>query len=84
MVSFIPEIFSYSNVPLHSSLHSMVKDVRLMLIWANLPIPFVELFLVEVPVPLFTYSCFLGMPLLALGPYARRLFYPFGQSVTGL
>lgn len=55
-----------------------------MLIWANLPIPFVELFLVEVPVPLFTYSCFLGMPLLALGPYARRLFYPFGQSVTGL
>jgi hypothetical protein len=27
----------------------MVKDLRLMLIWANLPIPFVELYLVQVP-----------------------------------
>ena len=27
----------------------MVKDLRLMLIWANLPIPFVELYLVKVP-----------------------------------
>jgi hypothetical protein len=66
----------------------MVKYVRLMLIWANPSIPFVELYLVDVPVSLFTYShfslvllvCLYRRWVLMLGVYS----YPFGQSVTGL
>lgn len=44
----------------------MVKDARLMLIWVNLPIPFAELHLDEVPDSLFAYSSFLLVFLLCL------------------
>lgn len=36
----------------------MVEDLRLMLIRANLPIPFVELYLVKVPAFLFPFAVF--------------------------
>ena len=82
-------LFRCSSVPLHSSLHHMVKDVRLMLIWANQSSYTLCWVVLSRGTYFFVYlfffpSCFLSVSLLALGPCAQRLFYPFGQSVTGL